>query len=57
MRCPFCGSKNVHVVKRGYSWTYGCIGALFFNVFGLLFGFIGQDNLRYHCLDCDEEWE
>lgn len=54
--CPRCGSHNVHVYKRGFSWILGFIG-LFFFFFGFLIGFIGSNNLRYKCLDCGKEWK
>lgn len=56
MECPFCGSENVYASKRGYSWTYGCLGAIILNVFGLLLGFIGSNKLECHCNDCGEDW-
>ena len=56
MHCPFCGSDQVRCSKRGYSWTYGCLGALVFNIFGLLCGYIGRDNLVCHCDECGENW-
>ena len=56
MECPFCGSEEVYSYKRGYSWTYGCLGALVLSIFGLLCGLIGSDKLHYHCNNCGEEW-
>ena len=56
MECPFCGSDHVFGYKRGYSWTYGCLGALILNLFGLLFGFIGSDKVIFHCDNCGKEW-
>lgn len=57
MECPFCGSKNIIVEKRGFSWLYAILGLLLLSVVGLLFGLIGSDKLIYRCEDCGEEWK
>lgn len=56
MVCPRCGSSNYSTHKRGYSWTYGCLGVLVLNIFGLLLGRIGSNKIVFYCRDCGEEW-
>jgi len=57
MRCPFCGSKHLYIRNRGYNWTYGCLGAIILNIFGLLFGFIGSKKEIWGCKNCGKEWQ
>ena len=57
MECPFCHSQHVIATKRGYSWLYGLLGFFILSLFGLLFGFIGENRIRCHCLDCEKEWD
>lgn len=54
--CPRCGSHNIHVYKRGFSWILGLIGFFLFGI-GILIGFIGSNSLRYKCLECGKQWE
>ena len=57
IRCPKCGSKQVHVDKKGYSAKKGCCGALLVGPFGLLCGALGANKLRKTCLKCNHSWK
>lgn len=52
IRCPHCGSTNLHVDKKGFSTGKAITGALLTNVAGLLAGFIGSGKTEVTCLKC-----
>ena len=55
-KCPFCGSDNIYVYRRGYSRLLGIIGFFLVPVIGLLIGYVGQDDLMQKCNDCGNKW-
>jgi len=56
IRCPKCGSTNIHIDKKGYSTGKGCCGALLIGPLGLLCGQTGANKIRKTCLICDHSW-
>ncbi len=57
IHCPKCGSTNCSYHTRGYNWGWGCLGFLFLNVLGLLFGCLGHNKKICRCKDCGKHWE
>ena len=59
--CPKCQEKVLWNLKEsrrsGYSIPKGLLGFLFFNVVGLLAGFLGKERKTYHCGKCGYEEE
>lgn len=54
--CPKCGSKNIHIGKKGYSAGGGCCGAILLGPIGLLCGADGANKLVKTCLKCGKEF-
>lgn len=54
--CPKCGSKNIHVGKKGYDAGGGCCGAILLGPIGLLCGADGANKLVKTCLKCGKEF-
>jgi hypothetical protein len=54
--CPQCGSKNIHVDKRGYNAGDACCGAILLGPLGLLCGADGSNKLVKTCLNCNKEF-
>ena len=54
--CPECGSKKLLLVneKIPFSWAKAIVGWIFLGVLGLLFGFLGQDNIVVSSWRCEE---
>ena len=50
MKCPKCGSENVHVsieiTKQGFSGGKGCCGAILLGPLGLLCGLCGKNKIK-----------
>ena len=60
--CPECGSKRLQLAaeKKPFSWAKAIIGSVFLGVLGILFGFLGQDNITvssWRCGDCKYRFE
>ena len=60
--CPECGSENLQLIeeKTPFSWAKAIIGGIFLGAIGLLFGFLGQDNLKvssWICEDCRNRFQ
>jgi len=56
VNCPRCGSKNVHVDKRGYSFLDGLCGGICFGPLGLLCGGMDSKQLEGQCLSCGKKF-
>ena len=67
VKCPECGSTDVHSQKRGYSIGKGLLGLVGLSLvvwlvawplalFGLLLGFADSRNIYITCLACGHRW-
>lgn len=56
VKCPKCGSTQIHVDKKGYSASKGCCAALACGPLGFLFGQSGANKIRKTCLNCNNSW-
>lgn len=56
IKCPKCGSVNIHVDKRGFRASDACCGAILCGPLGLLCGQTGANNLVKTCLNCNKTW-
>lgn len=56
LKCPKCGSTNIHVGKKGYDAGGGCCGAILLGPLGLLCGQFGANALEKTCLDCNKKF-
>jgi len=54
--CPKCGSKNIHIEKRGFDAGSACCGALLVGPLGLLCGQDGANKLEKTCLNCGKKF-
>lgn len=54
--CPRCHSQSIHFQKRGFRWGRALLGLFLLPPFGLLFGLIGRNALRYTCHTCSYRW-
>lgn len=57
INCPKCGSKNVHIDKKGYSASSGAAGCCLCGLPGLFCGILGGNKLRGKCLNCGKEFK
>jgi uncharacterized membrane protein YvbJ len=56
IKCPRCGSAQIHVHKKGYSAGKGCCAAAACGPFGFLFGQAGANKIKKTCLKCNNSW-
>jgi len=57
MKCPRCGSRNIHFDKRGFKFGRAIgIGLFTFAVGGILAGAAGKNKILAYCLDCRYKW-
>jgi hypothetical protein len=56
LTCPKCGSRNIHVDKKGYGAGKGCCGAIFLGPLGLLCGQKGANKIEKTCLNCKKKF-
>lgn len=52
IRCPKCGSTNIHTDKNGFSIKKSLVGGLLVGTVGLLGGAFGSNKIRLTCLNC-----
>lgn len=50
LRCPYCGSTHLEYEKV-FNYKYAFFGALFFHIWGALFGYTGRST-EYTCCKC-----
>ena len=50
--CPYCGSRNLHSDKKGFSGSKALAGSVLTGGIGLLAGTIGSKNVQITCLNC-----
>ena len=54
--CGRCGSLSITCKKQGFGWAAGLVGFILLPPFGLLFGLIGRNTLKYRCVACGHKW-
>lgn len=52
VKCPNCGSTNVHTATQGFSTGKAVAGYLTIGAIGALAGNIGRNNVKVTCLKC-----
>lgn len=57
IKCPKCGSLQIHIDKKGRSGGKGCCGWLACGPLGFLFATRDANKLRKTCLKCNHSWE
>lgn len=57
LKCPKCGSENIHADKKGFSGTKAVAGAVLAGPVGLLAGTHGSGRIICHCLSCSNKWD
>lgn len=50
--CPYCGSTQLAVNKKGFGVGKALTGAILMGGAGLLAGFIGSNKVKVTCLQC-----
>lgn len=50
--CPNCGSRKLHIEKKGFSVGKAAAGAIAFGGVGILAGAIGNNKIKAICLEC-----
>lgn len=55
--CPKCSSKNITVVKKGFSVGQAAAGGIAVGTVGLAAGMIGSSDLQFVCLACNHKWK
>ena len=53
IKCPKCGSEQIHADKRGYSVGKAVTGVILTGEIGLVAGAIGSNKIKLTCLKCD----
>lgn len=56
LSCPKCGSKNIHIEKKGFDANSACCGALLVGPLGLLCGQSNANKLEKTCLSCGKKF-
>ena len=56
LRCPKCGSQQIHVAKKGFNTGSACCGAILLGPLGLLCGTSGSNQIMKTCLKCKKTW-
>ena len=57
IKCPRCGSTQLHAGDKGFSVGKAVTGGLLFGGIGLLGGFIGSKKIVITCLKCGYKWQ
>jgi tellurium resistance protein TerD len=56
LSCPKCGSKNIHIEKKGFNASTACCGAVVLGPLGLLCGQSDANKLEKTCLECGNKF-
>ncbi len=56
IKCPKCGSTQIHVDKKGFSGGKACCGALLAGPLGLLCGTHKSNKIEITCLKCKHKF-
>lgn len=51
-KCPYCGSKNIHVTPKGFSLGKAAAGAVIAGPLGAAGGLYGRKDLEVKCASC-----
>ena len=57
LKCPKCGSTQLHSDKRGFSTGKAVVGTVATLGVGLVAGAVGKDKIIITCLHCDHKWQ
>jgi len=57
IKCPRCGSTQLHTGDKGFSLGKAAIGGILIGAVGLLGGLIGSKKTMITCLKCGYRWQ
>jgi len=57
LKCPRCGSSQLHAGKKGFGLGKAAAGGLLLGPVGLLGGVIGSKKVMITCLSCGKKWK
>lgn len=57
IKCPKCGSTQIHADKRGFSVGRAAVGTIATLGVGVVAGAIGKDKIIINCLNCGHKWQ
>lgn len=52
IRCPYCGSTNIQIAKKGFSAGGAALGAFLLGPIGVLGGAVGANDVERVCVSC-----
>ena len=52
IRCPYCGSTNIQIAKKGFSAGKAFVGAALAGPIGILGGAVGANGIERVCVSC-----
>ncbi|MBR0599024.1 hypothetical protein [Sinanaerobacter chloroacetimidivorans] len=57
IKCPQCGSTQIHASNKGFGLGKAAIGGIALGPVGLLGGFAGSQKVMITCLQCGHRWK
>jgi len=57
IKCPRCGSSQVHAGNKGFGLGKAAAGGILLGPVGLLGGLIGSKKIMVTCLNCGHKWQ